>query len=284
MSSFTPISRNLLARRHRLVTAPLTRVMSTDNSKKVIEVEEKFVLTEETNDMVESKLQELGLAQKGDAIVMVDWYYDLETPTLALSDDWLRYRDTPKGARWELKQGLPVDDGATDSYSTGTVYAEFAGDTAVQRALDLLEYLPTVPKREGVSVLTLDYAGHNLPQLPGSSAASGLVPFARIETTRSSWMYSATDIDTMPPLAVDLDRTDFGYRVGEVEIVVADRQDVVAARQEIATFLRQLIPSSNGNGGNSQPPGKLELYLMNRRPDIYHACVKAGSMVVANKA
>jgi hypothetical protein len=83
-------------------------------------------------------------------------------------------------------------------------------------------------------------------------------------------------------LTVDLDRTDFGYRVGEVEIVVSDRQDVDAAWQDIATFLKELIPTSNDV--DQEPLGKLELYLMKHRLDFYRACVQGGSMMESTMA
>jgi hypothetical protein len=72
VTSFSP-SRTFTSGGCKPYIVQLNRKMSKDGNNNVIEVEKKFVLTDETNDMVESKLKELGLAQKVKEIAMVDW-------------------------------------------------------------------------------------------------------------------------------------------------------------------------------------------------------------------
>jgi hypothetical protein len=95
------------------------------------------------------------------------------------ANNWLRYRDTPRGARWELKQGLPPQEGDEGSRNAGTIYAEFAGNDAVERSLALLSSLTTKPKGEVQSSTSQssEFEGYELPKLPDSAIGSGLLPF-----------------------------------------------------------------------------------------------------------
>ena len=94
-------------------------------------------------------------------------------------------------------------------------------------------------------------------------------------------------------LVVDLDTTDFGYAVGEVEAVVQRPDQVPAARAAIAEFLDTLLlrlydnddeeqdDENHDHGDGDQAPkaaavGKLEYYLQTRRPDVYQIMVEAG--------
>jgi hypothetical protein len=143
-----------------------------------------------------------------------------------------------------------------------------------------------------------------IPQLPEPSY--GLVPFARIESTRSSWIVPSDNNNNMPPtspeaevsswsnrrcmgLSVDLDVTTYGYAVGEVETIVHEESNVAEARERIQQFLNQLLlenteaTNNNSNNNNNKTTttttvGKLEYYLIKYRPDHYQACLQSGSL------
>jgi len=150
-----------------------------------------------------------------------------------------------------------------------------------------------------------------------------LAPFARIETTRSSWIFkeiSCKDVDgngngngngdsnisrsrtLYDGISVDIDATDSGFMVGEVESIVSHPDDVVDAKERIGIIIRKLSRGEYDDGedvkqGNldmegSQKDeiddaiplssavvaGKLETYLMDNQKEIYDACVGTGSL------
>jgi thiamine-triphosphatase len=228
----------------------------------MIEVERKFVLSDmKSTTSIESKLVDLGMAKKEEAY-MVDWYFDLHVPTLTPLDNWLRYREVlGKGASWQLKKGQRHEGGVT-------VYEEIEGVEAVQQALSSISWKTGKSSSKPVS----EYEGRHVPELPDPTC--GLMPFCRIETRRTSWSYPNGDSSA---IAVDLDVTNFGYMVGEVEIVVETMEGVQDARQRIEEFLRFLVPSQALH--EETAVGKLEHYLMAHRPEYYRACVESGSIL-----
>jgi len=139
--------------------------------------------------------------------------------------------------------------------------------------------------------------GYRIPKLPDKSIECGivLVPFARIKTTRSSWKMEVKTEDNgndngdndnqnnnndstkqSKQLTVDIDATDFGHMVGEVEQVVNREEDVSASKEHIKEIISQII---GGQGSDHTPVlGKLELYMIRNRKKHFDACVKGGSM------
>ena len=116
--------------------------------------------------------------------------------------------------------------------------------------------------------------GHFVPKLP-AQLQHLLQPFARFETKRSSW--SNMDIKSkFKDLTIDIDWTDFGCTVGEVEAIVQTQEEVERERERKRQLIEQ-ISDENGQVG-SAAPGKLETYMIARDKDHYLACVEAGSM------
>lgn len=228
---------------------------------KMLEVERKFVLSDmESTTAIESKLVDLGMTRKGE-INMVDWYFDLDVPTLTPLDNWLRYREVSgNGGVWQLKKGQQHQGGVT-------VYEEVDGDEAVRQALSSINWLTGLSLTTAIS----QYEGHQVPDLPVPNC--GLVPFCRLETKRTCWRYPHGSSSS---LAVDLDVTGHGYMVGEVEMVVETKDELQEARHTIEEFVQFLVPTV---GSEAEPAvGKLEQYLMAHRPEYYRACVEAGSL------
>jgi thiamine-triphosphatase len=234
-----------------------------------LEVEQKFGLMEEgAKERVENRLDELGFTLQNDEH-MVDLYFDVEAPRWVLTpqDCWLRYRECGDRSCWQLKRGRVHERGAT-------IYEELEGDDAFGVALSMLaeenpSLATTSPKEDDEE--KEEYEGHRLPELP---KASSLVPFAKIETHRSSWK-PASD-GQYSGLIVDLDSTQFGYIVGEVEAVVYNEEEVEKAHQRIKALISDLLPDIP----TSEPPavGKLETFMMKYRPEHYEACIIGGSI------
>lgn len=87
---------------------------------------------------------------------------------------------------------------------------------------------------------------------------------------------------------MDIDRTDFGYAVGEVEAVFQsngiDTQAVELGKEKIRNLVELLTYEQNKAFGESKEEanlttmsmGKLEYYLKSNNEDHYDACVRAG--------
>jgi len=222
-----------------------------------LEIEQKFTLPDGS---IEEQLLNLGMV-KGSEMTMVDWYYDVAAPHWILTpqDCWLRFRETPKERCWQLKRGRIHCSGGS------TVYEETEGTEAVKIAISML------PNHSQLKLPTEEVNVNVTERLESYN----IVPFARIETVRSSWR-PKDDNSPHTGLCVDLDKTDFGYIVGEVEIVVNKEEDVEAARQRVGKFVASLVPDPD----ESTDPaiGKLEHYMQRYCKEQYDACIQGGSI------
>lgn len=227
-----------------------------------LEVEQKFALLDGNVTRVEARLMEIGFRKRGEKD-MVDWYFDTPDPNWILTprDCWLRYREVDTGAAlWQLKRGRRHEgDGAT-------VYEELEGDEAIEASLSVLAN--TIES----SMVLEEFEGRPVPKLP---RPLGLVPFARIETHRSSWTFS-DESEAYDGLTVDLDGTQYGYMVGEVEAVVSDESNVPLVKERIINLIRQIFPEQDAS--SQVPVGKLEHFLIRQRPEHYKACIEGGSI------
>ena len=277
----------------------------------LLEVEQKFQL----GSNIEQRLQELKFQPKR-TIRFVDWYYDTNDVQLSIRDVWVRYRglvepdshddgntadsgnSSPKGS-WQIKIGKNVPNSET------TVYEELEGIDALTKAKSILSSISTIQDGEAVCDGANMFDGHETPKFSDSivdsdshtetlqSLASLLKPFSRIVTTRSSWVYDSDGNDddgnegeNYHGMSVDLDETNTGYGIGEVESVVATASDIPVAKQRIQSLIDQITaPPTTDNREHEEeevskrpPLGKLEHFLFNERPAHYKACIESGSM------
>ena len=305
-----------------------TSTTEEHNSAAMFEVEQKFQLMKNndgdiggdidstTNQRIQQRLKELHFVPKK-TIKFVDWYFDTNDNILSTQYDcWLRYRgllkkEDEKGdndvivkGSWQLKKGQ------NDATSKTTVYQEIEGDEAVVASISVLIDNTKIIEggvrdddnnnvRGTNSPTTFD--GYEIPKLPLDKLPNDqvkvgnlLIPFCRIVTTRSSWAFNGGDDghdDTdFYGLDVDLDMTNSGYCVGEVEAVVEKEEDIPIAKERIQNLINEITQESNNDDNNSSsekekkkdkdsiPLGKLEHFLVNNRPDHYKACIESGSM------
>ena len=262
-TGFRSISSLLRPRNVRFLGSTLA--MSTSSAS--LEVEVKFHLIDTDLKKLEQRILDLGFSSKGDAYRMVDWYFDTPRYDLVRQDCWLRFRrNDSKQGQWELKRGQTNTDRTT-------VYQEIEGIPGFMTALSLL---PTDASNKPAPAIPNDLASFDddVPALP--QADSGLIPFARIVTDRTS--YTRVDNGT-GNLSIDLDTTDFGHAVGEVEAVVESEDELPLARARIQETLEQLLGSKNNEALTNKPAqGKLEVYIETRRPELYRILVDAGVM------
>lgn len=233
---------------------------SLTNRRMSLEVEEKFQLSTAVD--LEAKLSNLGFESIG-TVTIVDWYFDNDDNFLSTKDCWLRFREKSKQGQWELKRGK--------GHQGTTVYEEIEGESACSEAVLILEEAGYTASSVAENYPNF-FDGFAVPELP-TKGFYGLRPFCRLKTSRSSWSVKAGENDDYNGLSVDLDATNTGHTVGEVE-VLCDENEVEAGKQRV----RALIAKLTGNHGNSDRPatGKLEHFLLNNRPDHYAACVASG--------
>lgn len=226
-----------------------------------IEVEQKFQLSETSN--LESKLTSLGFVSKGTSNI-VDWYFDNDENYLSTRDVWLRYREKAGDCgQWEIKEGRG-DQGTT-------VYEEIQGDQACLLAISLLKEGGFSPLEGGINRLPETFEGFPVPTMPNVESFE-LRPFCRLETKRSSWWTDSLDSPYVG-LSVDLDATNTGHTVGEVE-TICDESEIEIGKQKVQRLISALIGKEVCD---IQPAiGKLEHYLLKNRPEHYAACVATG--------
>ena len=235
-------------------------------TKRVIEVEQKFSTLK--LDAVLENLHALKFSPEKEVRFM-DWYFDRADLVLCTQDHWLRYRHlskSPDEGHWQLKKGCKVTGGVT-------VYEELEGGDAINMVKSLMDsndMKKTIDKIDNSS----SWNEYKIPNLPDDISSYKLKPFARIETRRSTWKKSMIENNN---IVVDIDGTDFGYMVGEVEIVVNRDEDVEEAQKSVNQFIRDI---TNAATDDDCPPalGKLETYLIQNRPDVYDACTSSGVM------
>jgi len=257
-------------------SSSLTTPVGTTPTSKAWEVEQKFTIPNPKQMM--EQLKETGFVEV-QQIEMVDWYFDVPpTYPLIRQDCWLRYRTVASGnGRWELKRGNQIENGG-DGKSKATVYEEIEGDQALLTCQRLItNSLQKNQRSDEKSGIENDshhhfYEGQKVPMPPID--IPGLSPIARIVTHRSTW--HPLEKDDSKNLIVDLDTTDFGHAVGEVERLVTDKSQIETALQDLQAWLRDLLGEDALKG--SPPMGKLECYLSTRRPEILEVLVDAGLM------
>jgi hypothetical protein len=272
----------------------------SSSSSSELEVEKKFRIADELSaTRVEGTLASLGFDRVGREEEFVDWYFDLPAPHwhFSLRDVWIRYREKKidiaggwgwRGA-WQVKRGIRKrdDSGLQGSDGDGiTVYKELQGRDAKALILDMLsesesmEALVLALGKDSSPSLSplpcLQYGEYDVPYLAGTER---LVPFARLLTIRTCYL-DTTNEGEFYNLKVDIDRTDAGYMVGEVEAVFndssVDQSEIEVAKENISKLVDLLSGNDDGDGS---PIGKLEYYMIKYQRDHYDACVKSSVII-----
>lgn len=162
-----------------------------------------------------------------------DMYFDTADYSLTRKDIWLRLR----GDKFELKVPLSENDKTQVDQ-----YREFESPREIKRILGI----------EGSNDLLDD-----LTRL-------GYATFCQIETTRRTYSDGL--------LSIVLDVTDFGYNIGEVELLVNDSSESSDAVNRINKFF-----------GNIDLPvvpvrGKVIEYIRRNNPDHYKILIASGTI------
>uniref|UniRef100_A0A8C4QIP3 Thiamine triphosphatase n=1 Tax=Eptatretus burgeri TaxID=7764 RepID=A0A8C4QIP3_EPTBU len=209
----------------------------------LIEVERKFVPTVGVEQV---------LIESGACLVrrerFTDSYVDNTDWTLTLRNHWLRRRDR----RWELKCPLAVSAAADVPPDT-----EF--DILTQRYLEVFTEPEIISK---VSDL-MEIDGSSLCSVNDLLLQAGLLEFAKFTTERQCFKLPAE-------VTVVLDRTDFGWSVGELEIMCRDQGELEQAVITLEHLTRDLRLEIGPN-----TIGKMSAYLRQNNPAHYKKLLEA---------
>ncbi|XP_061877236.1 thiamine-triphosphatase isoform X3 [Entelurus aequoreus] len=197
--------------------------------KMSIEVERKFLCSADTLKI----LQEIGVC--AGQRQFHDQYFDTPQFHLTLRDVWLRKR---KGC-WELKCPVARVTGAEETQSEVSAlcsrYKEITnlGDIKMKLMEVLKDICKDVTSLEQASCCVTESCRHEMDS-----------------EQDKFW--------------VDLDEADFGYRVGEIEVLIPEGGDMRAALDKIERTAKKL-----GLTGDQRIDGKMSVYLKINHPEHY---------------
>ncbi|KAK6467824.1 thiamine-triphosphatase [Huso huso] len=238
-----------------------------------VEVERKFVCRSDT----ETRLKELGAEFVGERSFH-DRYFDTEQFTLTLSDTWLRCR----GACWELKCPVRVREGEEEE-EKGRERGGGGGGrniklcTRYREITELSEIVDRVRQvreggrgrrkereREGERGRKKEREGGWERQTDSAWLGEfALVQFASFTTVRRSYILQGG-------VRADLDLVDFGFTVGELEVLVETPEQIPAGAERIAELVEKL-----GESACNRVPGKMDAYLKQFHPEHYGRLLRA---------
>jgi len=168
----------------------------------MIEIEKKFLLTEEQQNKLLDGAKELGRK------VVEDTYFDTDQYKLTLGDYWLRKRD---GA-YELKAPLKSGSG---SYEATNRYNEITDAKEILRELGL----------------------NGEPDFETALARAGIKRFMTCFSDRSSYDRSGFHVDIDSVTYAD---TDFEYALAEIELLVETEAEADEADRRIMELAKEL--------------------------------------------
>ncbi|KAL2085493.1 hypothetical protein ACEWY4_018813 [Coilia grayii] len=229
-----------------------------------VEVERKFVCDPD----IHTKLKDIGAICIGQKRFQ-DQYFDSPDFDLTLKDFWLRCRE----GCWELKCPVPK--------MTYNIQKDSQAEGLCSRYKEITS-LPEI-KAELTKVLAEGLAhrigncNENTESDVGAAVCDtmdnwlrerNLTCFAKYTTERCSFSLAEEGVEGV--VHVDLDQADFGYCVGEIEILVPDGGDIQAALHRIERTADKL-----GLCGGQRVQGKMDVYLQRHNPDHYSKLLAA---------
>ncbi|XP_061569367.1 thiamine-triphosphatase [Cololabis saira] len=211
-----------------------------------VEVERKFLCNAGTM----KTLEEFGVCVGQQQFR--DQYFDTEKFELTLRDMWLRTR---KGC-WELKcPTLTVNE-------TEETTGEQSRAAALCSHYKEITSLPEIQQRvkEVIKDVCVDGETELAPSQEDESWHSklNLVCFAAFTTERRSFTLEEEGV------RIDLDQADFGYHVGEIEVLIPEGGDLQCAQEKIRNAAQKL-----GLSEDERVEGKMNVYLRRYQPEHY---------------
>ncbi|XP_053268873.1 thiamine-triphosphatase [Pleuronectes platessa] len=211
-----------------------------------LEVERKFICDADTL----KTLEELGAVCVGQQQFQ-DQYFDNPQFDLTLRDMWLRKR---KGC-WELK--CPAEETNGEQSRAAALCTRYKEITTLHEIqLRVAEVIPDVCEDR-------DAEKASSHQDDSWLSRRNLACFADFTTARQSFKLEEG-------VQIDLDQADFGYHVGELEVVVPEGGDVQAALEKIERTAQKL-----GLTGDRRVEAKMSIFLKRYHPEHYAKLLNA---------
>jgi predicted adenylyl cyclase CyaB len=166
-----------------------------------------------------------------------DTYFDTADFALAKNDMWLRSRD----GVWQLKIPVHHDGGKFDQQ-----YQEIESEENIRQVFGI------VPKGDFLQDIS-DF---------------GYAPFCNLSTKRRKYLKNG--------FVLDLDEVsfeDFEYEIAEIELMIAEKEEMKEAIKKINTFAGKLGLKS------ASVRGKVYEYLKRKKPEHFSALVEAGVVI-----
>ncbi|XP_032359797.1 thiamine-triphosphatase isoform X1 [Etheostoma spectabile] len=211
-----------------------------------VEVERKFVCNADTLKTLE-KIGAVCLGQRQ----FCDQYFDTPTFKLTLRDMWLRKRKEC----WELKCPTAFNEAKETS-------EEQSKAAALCSRYKEITNLPEIQIR--VKEVLKDVREDRETETSRSQedeawlSTMNLVCFAEFTTMRRSFTLEEEGVQ------IDLDQADFGFSVGEIEVLLPEGGDVQSALEKIKRTAEML-----GLTGDQRVEGKMSVYLKRNYPEHY---------------
>ncbi|XP_076617352.1 thiamine-triphosphatase isoform X2 [Chaetodon auriga] len=209
-----------------------------------VEVERKFLCSADTL----KTLEEIGVCVGQRQFH--DQYFDTPKFDLTLRDLWLRKR---KGC-FELKCPTTVD-------GTEETSGEQHKAAALCTRYKEITSLPEIQLRVKEVIKDICEDRETSPSQEDDESwlsKMNLVCFAEFTTVRRSFTLEEEGVQ------IDLDQADFGYHVGEIEVLVPEGGDVQPALEKIERTAGKL-----GLTGDQRVEGKMNVYLKRNHPEHY---------------
>ncbi|XP_008436634.1 thiamine-triphosphatase isoform X1 [Poecilia reticulata] len=214
-----------------------------------VEVERKFLFDSDTLKAIEDIGDCVGQKQ------FHDKYFDTPDFKLTLRDVWLRRRKQS----WELKCPIDPVNGAVEpgrEKSLCTQYKEITNLPEIYQRVK--EVIKDTCENCDADITPSDEDDSWLNTLK-------LCCFAEFTTTRRSFTLKGED-----GVKIDLDQADFGYHVGEIEVLVPEGGDIQSAQEKIRHTAQRL-----GLNEERRVEGKMTVYLKRYRPEQYAILLSA---------
>lgn len=164
-----------------------------------------------------------------------DTYLDTTDFSLTTKDIWLRTRDGKFELKLPQNQGLGTEQRAIDQYQ------ELTDEEEIRQALNI----------------------ENQETLEEDLKKAGITPFCTIVTTRKKYRKNG--------FTIDIDEMDYGYNIGEIEMMVEDNSEAEDAVRQILSFARQYRLGFHVKG-------KVIEWIKRNNPTHFQALVKSGTI------
>ncbi|XP_029517016.1 thiamine-triphosphatase [Oncorhynchus nerka] len=236
-----------------------------------VEVERKFVCDAD----IQKQLEEIGAVCIGQKQFQ-DKYFDTPDFLLTLRDVWLRCRQ----GCWELKCATvtKAEDrvGEPQKAELCSRYQEITNLSQIQ--LKVREFMKEGNGEQKTANQTHPVVHQDTPKTEGAENCPtgneswlmelNLVCFAEFTTQRCSFTFGGEGDES--GVRVDLDQADFGYCVGEIEVLVPQGEDIQSALRKIEKTAQRL-----GLSGDQRVQGKMDVYLQRYCPEHYAKLLSA---------